>query len=56
MPLEWNVIDQILPTDFTILNVPDKMPEKRDIRNSLSCWSNILESRNDLAKVLERSR
>ena len=54
MPLEWNVIDQILPTDFTILNVPDKMPEKREIRNSLSCWSNILESRNDLAKVLER--
>ena len=54
MPLEWNVIDQILPTDFTILNVPDKMPEKRDIRNSLSCWSNILESRIDLAKVLER--
>ena len=54
MPLEWNVIDQILPTDFTILNVPDKMPEKSEIRNSLSCWSNILESRNDLAKVLER--
>ena len=22
MPLEWNVIDQILPTDFTILKFP----------------------------------
>jgi bifunctional non-homologous end joining protein LigD len=54
MPLEWDVINQILPTDFTILNVPDKIPDKREIGNSLSCWSNILECRQDLAKVLER--
>jgi len=53
MPLKWDVLDQILPTDFTILNVPDKISEKRDIRNSLSSWSNILEGRQDLAKMLE---
>jgi bifunctional non-homologous end joining protein LigD len=53
MPFKWDVIDQILPTDFTILNVPDKISEKRDIRNSLLSWSNILESRQDLAKMLE---
>ncbi|MGH9926685.1 MAG: non-homologous end-joining DNA ligase, partial [Nitrososphaeraceae archaeon] len=53
MPLKWDVLDQILPTVFTILNVPDKISEKRDIRNSLLSWSNILESRQDLAKMLE---
>ncbi|MGH9951737.1 MAG: DNA ligase D, partial [Nitrososphaeraceae archaeon] len=53
MPLKWDVLNQILPTDFTILNVPDKISEKRDIRNSLLSWSNILESRQDLAKMLE---
>jgi hypothetical protein len=53
MPLKWDVLDQILPTDFTILNAPYKISEKRDIRNSLSSWSNILEGRQDLAKMLE---
>lgn len=53
MPIEWEMIDLILPTDFTILNVPDKILEKKNIKNSLSCWSDILENRQDLAKLLE---
>jgi bifunctional non-homologous end joining protein LigD len=56
MPIEWSMIDQILPTDFTILNVPDKIFGKKDVRKSLICWSDILENRQDLNKLLEGVR
>lgn len=53
MPLEWEYIDRILPTDFTLLNINEKIAGKNDIRKLLTSWSNILEHRQDLAKLLD---
>lgn len=53
MPLEWEFIDRILPTDFTLLNISEKIAGKNDIRKLLTSWSNILEHRQDLAKLLD---
>jgi bifunctional non-homologous end joining protein LigD len=53
MPVEWELVDEILPTDFTLLNVTEKIVGKNDIRKLLSSWSSILDSRQDLAKLLD---
>lgn len=55
MPLEWEVIDRILPTDFTILNISEKIAGKNDIniKKLLTSWSNIVEHRQDLVKLLD---
>jgi bifunctional non-homologous end joining protein LigD len=53
MPLEWEIIDRILPTDFTIQSVKEKLVGERDFKKSVTSWSNILESRQDLSKLLE---
>ena len=53
MPLEWEGIDRILPTDFTLLNISEKISGKNDINKLLKSWSNILEYRQDLARLLE---
>lgn len=53
MPLEWEFIDRILPTDFTLLNINEKIAGKNYIRKLLTSWSNILEHRQDLAKLLD---
>jgi bifunctional non-homologous end joining protein LigD len=46
MPIKWNTLDQILPTDFTILTAPDIL------RKSGDPWHDILEERQDLTKIL----
>jgi bifunctional non-homologous end joining protein LigD len=56
MPLEWEIIDRILPTDFTIQSVKEKLGGERDFKKSVTSWSNILESRQDLSKLLEASK
>jgi bifunctional non-homologous end joining protein LigD len=53
MPFEWEMIDQILPTDFTLLNIIEKIVGKVDTKKLLSSWSSILDSRQDLAKLLD---
>lgn len=53
MPFEWEIIDQILPTDFTLLNITERIVGKNDIRNLLSSWYSILDSRQDIAKLLD---
>jgi bifunctional non-homologous end joining protein LigD len=53
MPLEWEIIDKILPTDFTILNITEASAGKNDSRKLLTSWSAILENRQDLAKLLD---
>jgi bifunctional non-homologous end joining protein LigD len=55
MPLECEVIDRISPTDFTILNISEKIAGKNDIniKKLLTSWSNIVEHRQDLAKLLD---
>ena len=48
MPIRWNDLSKVLPTDYTILNVPDILNKK-----SADPWSNILEKKQDLNKVLK---
>lgn len=46
MPLEWKKLDQILPTDFTMLTVSDILKRTGDP------WREILEKKQDLNKLL----
>jgi bifunctional non-homologous end joining protein LigD len=50
MPVKWNSIDRLLPTDFTILNVPDILRKKGDP------WSDIMGKRQDLGRILEKAK
>ena len=45
-PLQWKELGKVYPSDFTILNVPERLAKLGDI------WVDILEGRNDLMKVL----
>jgi DNA primase len=47
-PIKWDDLSQIVPTDFTIFNVPNILNKK--IINS---WNNILEKKQNLNKILE---
>ncbi len=49
MPVKWNDLDRLLPTDFTVLNVPEILHKNGDP------WSDILRKRQDLAKILKRT-
>jgi len=53
MPLEWDIIDQALPPEFTIQGVKEKIADRKGFKKLLSCWSDILGSRQDLSKLLE---
>jgi bifunctional non-homologous end joining protein LigD len=46
MPLRWEELGQVYPTDFTILNAPERLARAGDL------WANILEAKNDLAGML----
>jgi bifunctional non-homologous end joining protein LigD len=46
MPLEWNNLSQIIPTDFTITNVAEIFKKTKDP------WKNILIEKQDLVKIL----
>ena len=47
-PIKWDDLLQVVPTDFTIFNVPDILNKK--IKNP---WNNILEKKQNLNKILE---
>jgi len=47
MPVKWEELDNILPSDFTMLNVPDILKGHSDP------WSDILEKGQDLVKILD---
>jgi bifunctional non-homologous end joining protein LigD len=47
MPLRWQDLSSIVPTDFTILTAPDILSR------SINPWDNILEKKQDLSKILE---
>jgi len=49
MPLEWSKLDKVLPTDFTIMNVPEVL------RASADPWKDILEKKQDLNQLLENA-
>jgi bifunctional non-homologous end joining protein LigD len=46
-PVLWSEIGQIYPTDFTLLNMPDRAAKLGDL------WKNILAKRSDLSKILK---
>ena len=48
MPVEWEQLERIYPTDFTIRNVPDILERQGDP------WAGILEAKQDLAALLEQ--
>jgi bifunctional non-homologous end joining protein LigD len=48
MPVKWEELHDILPTDFTILNVP------KNITKSRNPWRDILENKQDIIKILGR--
>ena len=48
VPIKWNDLSRVLPTDYTILNVPDIFGKK-----SANPWGNVLEKKQDLNKILK---
>ena len=47
MPLRWDELPDVYPTDFTILTAPARIDERGDL------WAHILEARHDLEVLLE---
>ena len=47
MPVKWKELENILPSDFTMLTVPDTLKRHADP------WRDILERGQDLAKTLD---
>jgi DNA primase len=47
MPLRWEELSDVYPTDFTILNAPDRLAEVGDL------WANILDQKHDLGAMLD---
>ena len=45
-PLRWDELDDVYPTQFDILNVPDRLAQTGDI------WQHILDARVDLRQLL----
>jgi DNA primase len=48
VPIKWEDLPNVVPTDFTILNVPDIINKK--IPNP---WINIMKKKQDLNKILK---
>jgi bifunctional non-homologous end joining protein LigD len=46
MPLRWEEVGKVFPTDFTILSAPDRLGRVGDL------WSGILDAKHDLAGLL----
>jgi bifunctional non-homologous end joining protein LigD len=49
LPLEWEELGKVYPTDFNILNVSERLAETGDI------WADILKARSDIKGLLETS-
>jgi bifunctional non-homologous end joining protein LigD len=47
MPVRWDELPAVYPTQFTILTAPDRLQEVGDL------WANILDHKHDLAGTLE---
>lgn len=45
-PVRWDELDDIYPTDFTILTVPKRLEQVGDL------WANILDAKHDLEGLL----
>jgi bifunctional non-homologous end joining protein LigD len=50
MPLRWDELGSVYPTDFTILTAPERLAQVGDL------WAGILEAKHDLKAMLESAR
>jgi bifunctional non-homologous end joining protein LigD len=48
MPIEWDELTNIIPTDFTIINVPEILKIKGDP------WNKINEQKQEIDKILDK--
>ena len=46
MPIAWDELGKIFPTDFTILTAPERLQRVGDL------WAGILDAKHDLAGLL----
>jgi bifunctional non-homologous end joining protein LigD len=46
MPLRWDELDDIYPTDFTILTAPKRLAETGDL------WAGVLGAKHDIEALL----
>ncbi|MCC6979969.1 MAG: ATP-dependent DNA ligase, partial [Candidatus Melainabacteria bacterium] len=46
LPISWDELDDIYPTDFDIRTVPARLEQVGDL------WENILNEKTDLHKIL----
>lgn len=47
MPIRWDKLDSIIPTDFTMLSVPKILDKEKDI------WKEIYNNKQDVAEIIE---
>lgn len=48
VPIRWDQLDDIYPTDFTMRSVPELLKKQGDL------WADILEHKNDLRKLIKK--
>jgi bifunctional non-homologous end joining protein LigD len=46
MPLRWDELGSVYPTDFTMLNAVERLQEVGDL------WADILDAKHDLRALL----
>jgi bifunctional non-homologous end joining protein LigD len=49
VPIDWKKIDELVPTDFTILTAPDLIRKHRD------SWHEILSDKQDIGKLISQA-
>jgi DNA primase len=47
MPIRWDEVGKVFPTDFTLLTAPARLEAVGDL------WAGILDARHDLAGLLK---
>jgi DNA primase len=47
MPVRWDELRDVYPTEFTILNAPERVAKTGDL------WANILDEKHDISAMLE---
>jgi bifunctional non-homologous end joining protein LigD len=51
MPVRWHKLDDLYPTDFTILNAPEIVKSA-----NVDTWNDILEKKQDISEILNATK
>jgi bifunctional non-homologous end joining protein LigD len=46
MPIRWDEVGTVFPTDFTLLTAPERLSQVGDL------WSGILDAKRDVGRLL----